>query len=89
MPIILRDAEAEIRWCQNCFVCGKYHVADKCPRLREMPRRLAYEGSPKECTWAIPCPACEGNHEVPKCEQYLQLVELKEAPLICEWCGGG
>eukprot|EP00969_Alexandrium_andersonii_P276056 12202219-Alexandrium_andersonii.AAC.1 len=54
-----------------------------------MPRRLAYEGSQNECTWAIPCPACEGNYEVLKCEQYLQLVRLNKAPLICEWCGGG
>eukprot|EP00969_Alexandrium_andersonii_P284723 12585995-Alexandrium_andersonii.AAC.1 len=69
MPIILHDAEAEIRWCQNCHVCGKYHNTDKCPRLSDMPRRLAdEEKSPKECTWAIPCPAREGNHEVPTCE---------------------
>eukprot|EP00969_Alexandrium_andersonii_P024946 1089757-Alexandrium_andersonii.AAC.1 len=54
MPIILRDAEAELRWCQNCHVCGKYHRSDKCPKLGEMPRRLAYESrSPKECIWAI------------------------------------
>eukprot|EP00969_Alexandrium_andersonii_P125298 5539253-Alexandrium_andersonii.AAC.1 len=63
MPIILHDAEAEIRWCQNCFACGKYHATDKCPRLWEMPRRLLRRTPRNECTWVMPCPACEGNHE--------------------------
>eukprot|EP00969_Alexandrium_andersonii_P068436 3018975-Alexandrium_andersonii.AAC.1 len=69
MPIILHDADAELRWCQNCHACGKYHRTDKCPRLGEMPRRLAYvPRAPRECIWAISCPACGGDHEVLDCE---------------------
>eukprot|EP00969_Alexandrium_andersonii_P056986 2513278-Alexandrium_andersonii.AAC.1 len=38
MPAVLHDAEADIRWCQNCYICGRYYMAEKCPMQWSMPR---------------------------------------------------
>eukprot|EP00969_Alexandrium_andersonii_P366181 15467890-Alexandrium_andersonii.AAC.1 len=66
-----------------------YHIADKCPKQWSVPSRLERGPPLNESTWAIPCPACQGNHVALKCDMYRQLVDLGKAPLMCEWCGGG
>eukprot|EP00969_Alexandrium_andersonii_P225971 9978838-Alexandrium_andersonii.AAC.1 len=66
MPIILHDEPKNLRWCQECYICGRYRRAE--PRTLRRP----YNEGPRAVRrdmWAVPCPSCSGNHPVEDCDK--------------------